>query len=75
MLLWVGSIAGALKDSEYSDELAGAGFVAIRVAPTRFCSAEDARAWLTSGGLDVDSIAPQVEGRFMSAFVGARKPG
>lgn len=75
MLLWVGCIAGALKDSEYSDELARAGFVDIRIEPTRVYSTEDARAWLTSGSLDVDSIAPQVEGKFMSAFIGARKPG
>ena len=74
MLLWVGCIAGALKDSEYSDELARAGFVDIRVEPTRVYSTEDARAWLTSGSLDVDSIAPQVEGKFMGAFIGARKP-
>lgn len=70
MLLWVGCLAGALKDSEYSDEL-----VDIRIEPTRVYSTEDARAWLTSGSLDVDSIAPPVEGKFMSAFIGARKPG
>jgi hypothetical protein len=68
MLLFVGSIAGALKDSEYSDELARAAFVAIRVEPTRFYSTEDARAWLTSGSLDADSIAPasrrQIHERF-----------
>jgi len=75
MLLWVGCIAGALKDSEYNDELARAGFVDIRIEPTRVYSSEDARAWLASGSLDVDSIAPQVEGKFMSAFIGARKPG
>jgi hypothetical protein len=72
LLLWVGCIAGAWKDSEYSDELARAGF--IRIQPTRVYSAEEARARLTSGGLDVDSIAPQVEGKFMSAFI-AREHG
>jgi arsenite methyltransferase len=70
MLLWVGCLAGALKDSEYSDEL-----VDIHIEPTRVYSTEDARAWLTSGSLDVDSIAPPVEGKFMSAVIGARKPG
>ena len=75
MPLWVGCMAGALKDSEYSDELARAGFVDIRIEPTRVYSTEDARAWLTSGSLDVDSIAPQVESKFMSAFIGSRKPG
>ena len=74
MLLWVGCIAGALKDSEYNDELARAGFVDIRIKPTRVYSTEDARAWLASGSLDVDSIAPQVEGKFMSAFI-AREHG
>jgi hypothetical protein len=75
MLLWVGCIAGALEDSEYSDELARAGFVSIRIEPTRVYSTQDAHAWLTAGSLDVDSIAPQVEGKCMSAFIGARKPG
>jgi ubiquinone/menaquinone biosynthesis C-methylase UbiE len=70
MLLWVGCLAGALKDSEYSDEL-----VDIHIEPTRVYSTEDASAWLTSGSLDVDSIAPPVEGKFMSAVIGARKPG
>jgi hypothetical protein len=66
---------GRLERLRYSDELARAGFVDIRIEPTRVYSTEDARAWLTSGSLDVDSIAPQVEGKFMSAFIGARKPG
>jgi hypothetical protein len=29
---------------------------------------------LASSGIDVDAIAPQIEGKFMSAFVRARKP-
>ena len=74
MLLWVGCIAGALKDSEYIGKLAKAGFEAIDIEPTRVYSIEDARAFLTAEGIDVDAIAPQVEGKFMSAFVRARKP-
>ena len=74
VLLWVGCIAGALKDTEYISTLADAGFESIDIEPTRVYNVEDARAFLTSEGVDVDAIAPQVEGKFMSAFVRARKP-
>ncbi len=74
MLLWVGCIAGALKDSDYLAKLAAAGFENIDIEPTRVYHIEDARAFLSTEGIDVDAIAPQVEGKFMSAFVRARKP-
>ncbi|MFN7925557.1 MAG: arsenite methyltransferase [Bryobacteraceae bacterium] len=74
MLLWVGCIAGALKDSDYIAKLAKAGFENIDLEPTRVYDIEDARAFLTTEGIDVDAIAPQVEGKFMSAFVRATKP-
>jgi hypothetical protein len=74
MLLWVGCIAGALKDSDYVAKLAQAGFENIDIEPTRVYSIEDARAFLSAEGIDVDTIAPQVEGKFMSAFVRATKP-
>jgi arsenite methyltransferase len=74
VLLWVGCIAGALQDTEYTAKLASAGFEAIEVEPTRIYRAEDARDFLTGQGVDVDAIAPQVDGKFMSAFVRARKP-
>lgn len=74
MLLWVGCIAGALKDSGYIAKLAKAGFEGIDVEPTRVYNIEDARAFLSAEGIDVDTIAPQVEGKFMSAFVRATKP-
>ena len=74
MLLWVGCIAGALEDSEYSAKLAAAGFANIGIEPTRIYSLEDARSFLNTEGLDVDALAPQVEGKFMSAFIRARKP-
>jgi SAM-dependent methyltransferase len=74
MLLWVGCIAGALEDTEYAAKLAAAGFEAIEIEPTRVYNIEDARAFLTSAGIDVDAIAPQVAAKFMSAFVRARKP-
>jgi SAM-dependent methyltransferase len=74
MLLWVGCIAGALEDAEYITKLAKVGFEDISIEPTRVYDVEDARALLTDKGIDVDAIAPQVEGKFMAAFVRAVKP-
>ena len=72
--LWIGCVAGALEEQEYRDKLAKAGFEAIGVEPTRVYHAEDARDFFAGSGIDVDAIAPQVEGKFMSAFVRAVKP-
>ena len=74
MLLWVGCIAGALQDYQYIAKLAKAGFDDIDIEPTRLYSIEDARTFLSGQGIDVDAIAPQVEGKFMSAFIRATKP-
>ncbi len=74
MLLWVGCIAGALQDEEYSAKLAQAGFDHVGIEPTRVYSIEDARTFLTGQGIDVDAMAPAVEGKFMSAFIRATKP-
>ena len=74
MLLWAGCIAGALKDSDYFAKLADAGFDDIDIEATRVYEIEDARAFLAEAGVDVDALAPQVQGKFMSAFVRARKP-
>jgi SAM-dependent methyltransferase len=74
MLLWVGCIAGALQDSEYAAKLARAGFDGIGIEPTRVYSIEDARSFLSGQGVDVDAMAPAVEGKFMSAFIRATKP-
>jgi arsenite methyltransferase len=74
VLLWVGCIAGALEENEYRRKLAAAGFERIDVEPTRIYRVEDAREFLTGKGIDVDAIAPQVDGRFMSAFIRAVKP-
>jgi arsenite methyltransferase len=74
MLLWAGCIAGALQDSDYAAKLANAGFDNIDIEPTRIYDVEDARAFLADAGVDVDALAPQVQGKFMSAFVRARKP-
>jgi arsenite methyltransferase len=74
MELWVGCVAGALSDTEYQQKLAAAGFDAIDIEPTRVYSIDDAREFLGAAGIDVDAIAPQVQDRFISAFVRATKP-
>jgi len=74
MLLWAGCIAGALEEMDYVKKLAAAGFEGIDIEPTRVYNIEDARQFLAGEGLDVDAIAPLVEGKFMSAFVRATKP-
>lgn len=74
VLLWVGCIAGALEENEYRGKLAKAGFEQVSLEPTRIYRVEDAREFLSREGVDVDQIAPQVDGKFMSAFVRAVKP-
>jgi len=74
VLLWVGCIAGALEEHEYRSKLAAAGFGGIEVEPTRIYRIEDAREFLTGKGIDVDALAPAVDGKFMSAFIRAVKP-
>ena len=74
VLLWVGCVAGALDEAEYGNKLATAGFEQIEIEPTRIYRVEDAREFLSAEGVDVDAIAPQVDEKFMSAFVRAVKP-
>ena len=74
VLLWVGCVAGALEENEYRSKLASAGFEKIEIEPTRIYRMEDAREFLSGQNIDVDAIAPQVDGKFMSAFVRAVKP-
>ena len=74
VLLWVGCIAGALEEDEYRTKLKAAGFEAIGIEPTRVYRVEDAREFLSGKGLDVNTIAESVDGKFMSAFVRATKP-
>ncbi len=74
MELWVGCIAGALQETEYRAKLTAAGFAEIEVDIWRVYDIDDARAFLTDAGLDVDRVAPQVKDRFVSAFIRARKP-
>jgi len=66
-------VAGALKENEYRVKLVSAGFQQVEIEPTRIYPVEDAREFLSEKGLDVDAIAPQVDGKFMSVFVRAKK--
>ena len=74
MELWVGCVAGALRDDEYASKLKAAGFVDVELDPWRVYQVDDARAFLSDAGVDVDQIAPQVDGKVASAFIRARKP-
>jgi arsenite methyltransferase len=74
VLLWVGCIAGALEETDYLHKLAGAGFEQVEIEPTRVYRVDDAREFLSGQGFDVDAIAPQVDGKFFSAFIRATKP-
>src|SRR2546425_268730 len=74
VLLWVGCVAGALEENEYRTKLASAGFEHIDIEPTHIYRAEDAREFLSDQNIDMDAIAPQVDGKFMSAFIRAVKP-
>jgi SAM-dependent methyltransferase len=72
--LWIGCVAGALEVSEYRTKLSGAGFEQVEVEPTRIYRAEDAREFFARADVEIEKIAPMVDGKFMSAFVRARKP-
>ena len=72
--LWIGCVAGALEEDEYRAKLAKAGFEGITVEPTRVYHVDDAREFLARDGIDAAAIATVVDGKFMSAFVRARKP-
>jgi SAM-dependent methyltransferase len=74
MELWVGCVAGALTDSDYRAKLAAAGFDGIDIEATRVYGAEDARAFLSAEGMDADTVANEIDGKFISAFVRAVKP-
>jgi arsenite methyltransferase len=74
MELWVGCVAGALEESEFTGLLAEIGFENPEIEPTRVYQLEDARDFLAGAGLDVDALAAEVQGRVMGAFVRATKP-
>src|SRR5512143_3239483 len=72
--LWIGCVAGALSEDEYTSKLTAAGFTDISVEPTRIYRVEEAREFLTSAGIDVSAIEADVDQKFRSAFIRARKP-
>jgi SAM-dependent methyltransferase len=72
--LWVGCVAGALGDREYLDKLAGAGFEQAGIEVTRVYSADDAREFLATQDAEVQRMAQQVDGQFVSGFIRAVKP-
>jgi SAM-dependent methyltransferase len=74
VLLWVGCVAGALEEHEYKTKLTAAGFEQVGIEPTRIYQLDEARAFLSGEGVDLEAIAPQVDGKFMSAFIRATKP-
>ena len=74
MELWVGCIGGALEERDYVSKLQRAGFTNVDVEPWRIYAVDEARAFLTASGIDVERLGPQFEGRFASAFVRATKP-
>jgi hypothetical protein len=74
MELWVGCVAGALSDEEFTRLLYDAGFVDASIEMTRAYDFNDAKAFLVSAGLDADRIASEVAGRVGAAFVRATKP-
>jgi len=74
VLLWIGCIAAALEEGEYRAKLSNVGFEQVDIEPTRVYRVEDAREFLSGQGLDIDALAPQVDGKFLSAFIRGTKP-
>jgi SAM-dependent methyltransferase len=72
--LWAGCIAGALEETEYKRKLSQAGFEQVFIEATRVYTAQDARDLFNGTGVDVEAIAPLVDGKFVSGFVRASKP-
>lgn len=72
--LWVGCVAGALEEQEFLTLLREAGFENPSIEPTRIYTGADARSFAESAGLDVERIATEIDGKFMSGFVRATKP-
>ena len=74
MELWVGCVAGALSEDEFLNHLGEAGFVNASIEPTRIYEFEDAKVFLDGSGLDADTVAADVQGKVMGAFIRATKP-
>jgi arsenite methyltransferase len=74
MELWIGCVAGALGEGEFVELLLAAGFESPAIEPTRIYDAAAARSFLEEAGLSYEEFAAAMDGRFMAAFVRARKP-
>ena len=75
MELWIGCVAGALEEREFLSLLREVGFEEASIEPTRIYRADDAAAFLAGTGLDVEKLSREIDGKFMSGFVRATKPG
>src|SRR5215831_13575535 len=73
--LWAGCVAGALEESVYLTKLQEAGFEQTNIEPTRIYSADDASEFLMEAGLNIESVAQGIDGKFISGFIRAIKPG
>ena len=73
MELWIGCVAGALEEQEFLSLLRASGFENPSIEPTRIYKTEDAASFLSGTGLDA-TVAGDIDGRFMGAFVRATKP-
>ena len=67
-------MAGAVEEAEYEAKLRQTGFESFSLQATRVYTLEDAKAFLIGSGLDIETVAREIEGKFMSAFVRATKP-
>ncbi|HEY0752543.1 MAG TPA: arsenite methyltransferase [Ktedonobacteraceae bacterium] len=77
MEAWAGCVAGALAEETYRSLLQEAGFTAIEIEVTRRYALDEIASSGASASLA--ALSPEerseVDGRFISAFVRARKPG
>ena len=73
---WAGCIAGALEEETYRQLLAEAGFTNIEIEVTRRYSIQDVADSGGSTSIEAlsDSERAGVDGKFVSAFIRARKP-
>jgi len=74
MELWIGCVAGALEEQEFLSLLRDIGFENASIEPTRVYKSEDASAFLAGSGLDAETFAREIDGKFFSGFVRAMKP-
>jgi arsenite methyltransferase len=73
---WAGCIAGALEEETYRQLLTEAGFVDIQIEVTRRYSVQDVADSGASASIATLSEAERadLDGKFVSAFIRARKP-